>query len=115
MNPKPIRPSDILYNQMRNAKLSVKELAYLLDESYGIVYAMVRGYDKRKLRLDFAQKCAFIFKCDPTIYFAAEIVANLLENPLDPNYESKLAQLMLDLKKSKLKKKIKKGGRRWRE
>lgn len=113
-----IQPGDILYAQMKEAGLTVKELAYLVDKSYGIVYAILRGYDGRKITPEMAQKFAIIFDDTPLTYMHQQAACDLDEAPLPLHYKIQLEQKMKDLEKLR-REKMKRGcgevGRKWKE
>lgn len=81
-------PGTIIAKQLHDAHLTMKDLAFLLEKSYGIVYAVVRG--RRTISLDFAQKCSIIFGVPPETYLHAQIDYDLSNHPLRQKFEESM-------------------------
>lgn len=109
------RPGELIYQQMINANLSVRDLAFLLDKTYGVVYYTLRGRENRSISIDFAQKCAVIFKCEPKIYLDLQTEYELERTSLDPKFKKLLAKRLKELaliKKQQINKRH--AGRKWK-
>lgn len=91
------RPGDLIYRQMREADLTVRDLAFLLGKSYHVVYYALRGRNDRPITLEFAQKCAVIFNADPSLYLEIQVEQDLLKNPLDPSFKKLLPKKYKEL------------------
>jgi len=91
MTPKKTKhPGALIAKHLNDANLTMIDLAFLLEKSYGIVYAVVRG--ERAISLDFAQKCAVIFGVPPQTYLHAQTNYNLSNNRLDPVFKKNIEQ-----------------------
>ena len=112
MKTKTNRPGKIIHKQMLEAGLTIKELAYLIDKSYAVVYYIVRGRENRLMTLDFAQRCAAFFGVDPRDYLYQQVDFELERSPLSHDYKKSLAKRWKELQKIKATHKIE-GGRKW--
>lgn len=115
MKPKKIpHPGEIIARQMKEAKINIPDLAFLIGKSYQIVYAVLRY--SRPISLDFAQRCALIFGVTPQFYLNAKAEYNLSLSPLKSTVENEIKNRYfkefpaLKAKKSIYKKRC---GRKW--
>jgi plasmid maintenance system antidote protein VapI len=106
-------PGKIIYKQMIEAGLTIKELAYLIDKSYAVVYYIVRSRQNRLMTLDFAQRCAVIFGVDPSLYLYDQIDFELENNPLPKICKKNIINRRKYLQKIKSKQNKPHGGRKW--
>src|SRR5277367_4296063 len=85
---KTAHPGAIIAQQLTETNLTMKDLAFLLDKSYAIVHAMVRGH--RPMTIDFAQRCALIFGVSPHVYLNAQNEYDLGNFPISVKDENKI-------------------------
>jgi addiction module HigA family antidote len=83
-------PGIIITQQMKDADMTMKDLAFLLEKSYHIVHAVVRG--NRPISIDFAQRCALIFGVSPQLYLNAQNDYDLGNFPISRSTRNKIEE-----------------------
>lgn len=107
------RPGERIYQQMVEAGLTVRDLAFLLGKTYTVVYYTVRGRANRRITLDFAQKCAVIFDQDPAVYLELQVEHDLCNHPIDAEFKKQLQNRIKELVFLKKTKNKRHAGRKW--